>query len=96
MASVTLATEATDVQMLSRRRISKRIGCQVLERERYQTEPDRYDYRLTQKGTGLGAVVAEMLRWSQRWRVDTEVSDPATDSLSRTFPAGRVAPGGRP
>lgn len=39
----------------------------VVERHRYQTRPDRYEYLLTEKGRDLFGVVAAMVRWGDRW-----------------------------
>src|SRR5438094_9860809 len=39
----------------------------VLERRRYSERPDRYEYRLTDKGRDLYPVVVSLLRWGDRW-----------------------------
>jgi DNA-binding HxlR family transcriptional regulator len=39
----------------------------VLEREPYQENPVRYDYRLTEKGAELALVLLAMQAWADRW-----------------------------
>ena len=39
----------------------------VLERERYQERPDRFEYRLTEKGRDLHPVLMSLVRWGDRW-----------------------------
>lgn len=43
----------------------------VFERVRYQQSPDRYEYRLTQKGMDLYPVLLMLMRWGDRYKVDT-------------------------
>ncbi|TML64770.1 MAG: helix-turn-helix transcriptional regulator [Actinobacteria bacterium] len=43
----------------------------VLERRRYSERPDRYEYRLTDKGRDLYPVVVSLLRWGDRWMTGT-------------------------
>ena len=45
----------------------------VLERRRYSERPDRYEYRLTQKGLDLYPVVVSLLQWGDRWMTDGPV-----------------------
>src|SRR5688500_1072449 len=47
----------------------------VLERQRYQVKPDRYDYVLTDKGRDLFDVVVTLVRWGDRWE-STEAGPP--------------------
>jgi hypothetical protein len=35
----------------------------VLERRRYQERPERFEYRLTEKGRGLWKVLAHLMLW---------------------------------
>lgn len=42
----------------------------VLERRRYSERPDRYEYRLTEKGLDLWPVMVSLLRWGDRWLSD--------------------------
>ncbi|MGP9021028.1 winged helix-turn-helix transcriptional regulator [Streptomyces sp. BR1] len=39
----------------------------VLRRERYQDRPERYEYRLTEKGAGLYPVIVSLMGWGDRW-----------------------------
>ena len=43
----------------------------VLERRRYSERPDRFEYRLTDKGRDLYPVVVSLLRWGDRWMTST-------------------------
>jgi DNA-binding HxlR family transcriptional regulator len=42
----------------------------VLYRKRYQEKPDRFEYRLTEKGRDLYPVIATILNWGDRYYVD--------------------------
>jgi DNA-binding HxlR family transcriptional regulator len=42
----------------------------VLERRLYQARPDRYEYRLTEKGIDLYPVLISLMRWGDRWAAD--------------------------
>jgi DNA-binding HxlR family transcriptional regulator len=48
----------------------------VLERRRYQQRPDRYEYRLTDKGRDLFPVVMALMRWGDKWLSAAEVGGP--------------------
>lgn len=39
----------------------------LFDRIRYQTHPDRYEYRLTPKGRDLADVLSSFRRWGDRW-----------------------------
>jgi DNA-binding HxlR family transcriptional regulator len=39
----------------------------VLERRQYSERPDRFEYRLTEKGVDLYPVLVALLRWGDRW-----------------------------
>jgi DNA-binding HxlR family transcriptional regulator len=39
----------------------------VLERRQYSERPDRFEYRLTEKGIDLYPVLVSLLRWGDRW-----------------------------
>jgi DNA-binding HxlR family transcriptional regulator len=39
----------------------------ILERQRYQERPERFEYRLTEKGLDLHPVLVSLLRWGDRW-----------------------------
>jgi DNA-binding HxlR family transcriptional regulator len=42
----------------------------VLVRRRYSEQPDRYEYRLTEKGLDLHPVVISLMAWGDRWMDD--------------------------
>jgi DNA-binding HxlR family transcriptional regulator len=42
----------------------------VFERVRYQESPDRFEYRLTEKGLDLYPVLLSLMRWGDRYQVD--------------------------
>jgi DNA-binding HxlR family transcriptional regulator len=39
----------------------------IFERRLYQSHPDRYEYRLTEKGNDLADVLGSFRRWGERW-----------------------------
>jgi DNA-binding HxlR family transcriptional regulator len=39
----------------------------ILERSRYQDEPERFEYRLTEKGLGLYPAVVAIMRWGDEY-----------------------------
>ena len=55
----------------SRPLLTERLGTlvehDVLLRVRYQERPDRYEYRLTEKGAGLYPVIVSLLAWGDTW-----------------------------
>ena len=42
----------------------------VLERRRYQERPERFEYRLTEKGRDLYPVLVTLMQWGDRWAPD--------------------------
>jgi DNA-binding HxlR family transcriptional regulator len=46
----------------------------LLERHRYQTRPDRYEYLLTEKGRALAPVLAALRRWGKDWTTGPDSS----------------------
>jgi len=44
----------------------------ILERRRYQDEPERFEYRLTDKGLGLYPAVVAIMRWGDEHLRDDE------------------------
>jgi DNA-binding HxlR family transcriptional regulator len=52
-------------------RLSKLVEHGLLERVRYRTEPDWYEYRLTERGLGLYPAIIAFFRWA-----DTHYGDP--------------------
>lgn len=48
-------------------RLTDLVADGLLVRERYQQRPDRYEYRLTEKGRDLLPVLRAAKSWSDRW-----------------------------
>src|SRR3954447_17007735 len=44
-------------------RLGRLVDEGILERRRYQERPERFEYRLTEKGRGLWKVLAHLLLW---------------------------------
>ena len=42
----------------------------VFERKLYQQHPDRYEYRLTDRGVDLYDILLTLRRWGERWLMD--------------------------
>jgi DNA-binding HxlR family transcriptional regulator len=49
------------------RRLARLVADGVLEKERYQERPPRYEYRLTEKGRAFFDVLAALWRWGEDW-----------------------------
>ncbi|MCV7343229.1 winged helix-turn-helix transcriptional regulator [Mycolicibacterium rhodesiae] len=49
------------------RRLAELVERQILERRPYQSEPTRYEYRLTDRGKSLVTVLASLAEWGDRW-----------------------------
>jgi DNA-binding HxlR family transcriptional regulator len=47
-------------------RLHRLVEAGVLERVRYQQRPDRYEYRLTDRGRGLRPAVIALMHWGDR------------------------------
>jgi DNA-binding HxlR family transcriptional regulator len=47
-------------------RLERLVGSEILERVRYQEHPNRFEYRLTEKGLDLWPVVVALLAWGDR------------------------------
>ena len=52
-------------------RLAKLVEHGLLERVRYRTEPDWYEYKLTERGLGLYPAILAFFRWA-----DTHYGDP--------------------
>jgi DNA-binding HxlR family transcriptional regulator len=48
-------------------RLDSLVDADVLRRVRYERRPDRYEYRLTDKGRDLVPVLLAVLAWGDRW-----------------------------
>lgn len=44
----------------------------IVERRLYQERPERYEYRLTEKGRDLYPVLITMMRWGDKWEASPE------------------------
>jgi DNA-binding HxlR family transcriptional regulator len=53
-------------------RLQRLVAEGVLERRRYRTQPERYEYRLTEKGLDLYPVIIGLMRWGDKWAVDKD------------------------
>jgi DNA-binding HxlR family transcriptional regulator len=49
------------------KRLRKLVEDGILERVRYQRRPDRYEYKLTDRGRALYPVFVALLRWGEDW-----------------------------
>jgi DNA-binding HxlR family transcriptional regulator len=47
-------------------RLTRLLEHGVLERRRYQERPERYEYRLTEKGLDLWPAIVALMRWGDR------------------------------
>lgn len=43
----------------------------IIERRRYQERPERFEYRLTEKGIDLYPVIISLMRWGDKWEFET-------------------------
>jgi len=48
-------------------RLGYLIEQDVLERQRYQSRPDRFEYHLTEKGRALLPVITQLMLWGDRY-----------------------------
>src|SRR6185437_16671788 len=48
-------------------RLARLVDEGLLERRRYQERPERFEYRLTEKGLDLFEVLAALMHWGDRW-----------------------------
>jgi DNA-binding HxlR family transcriptional regulator len=48
-------------------RLSRLVEAGILERRMYQERPERYEYRLTEKGRDLWPVTIGLLKWGDRY-----------------------------
>jgi DNA-binding HxlR family transcriptional regulator len=69
-------------------RLAKLVKHGVLRRERYQTRPARWQYRLTEKGVDLYGVVATIADWGDRHMAGRK--GPVVERVHRT--CGQATP----
>jgi DNA-binding HxlR family transcriptional regulator len=48
-------------------RLNRLVETGVVEKRRYQERPERFEYRLTEKGGDLWRVLTAMREWGDRW-----------------------------
>jgi len=48
-------------------RLRTLVDAGILERCQYQTQPERFEYRLTEKGIDLYPVLVGLLQWGDKW-----------------------------
>jgi DNA-binding HxlR family transcriptional regulator len=51
-------------------RLQTLVDYGVLERRLYHERPERYEYRLTEKGFDLYPVLLSLMRWGDRWATE--------------------------
>nr|WP_042187595.1 helix-turn-helix domain-containing protein [Kibdelosporangium sp. MJ126-NF4]CEL18215.1 Transcriptional regulator, HxlR family [Kibdelosporangium sp. MJ126-NF4]CTQ90554.1 Transcriptional regulator, HxlR family [Kibdelosporangium sp. MJ126-NF4] len=44
----------------------------IFRRDRYAERPDRFEYRLTEKGLDLYPILISMMAWGDRWMADEQ------------------------
>jgi len=54
-------------------RLATLVGHQILKRHRYQQLPDRFEYKLTDKGRDLFPVLITLMQWGDKWLSAPEV-----------------------
>jgi DNA-binding HxlR family transcriptional regulator len=53
-------------------RLQGLVDHEILERRLYQERPERFEYRLTEKGRDLYPVLISLMRWGDRWMAGPE------------------------
>jgi DNA-binding HxlR family transcriptional regulator len=48
-------------------RLQRLVGAGILERRRYQERPERFEYRLTEKGLDLYPALVALMEWGDRY-----------------------------
>lgn len=51
-------------------RLGQLVAKGILERRLYQSRPERFEYRLTEKGLDLYGVIVAIMTWGDRWLSD--------------------------
>ncbi len=59
------------------KRLRSLVGNGILDRVRYQRRPDRFEYRLTDRGRALYPVFVALMRWGEDW-LDEDGDRPLT------------------
>ncbi|MBI3650951.1 MAG: helix-turn-helix transcriptional regulator [Acidobacteria bacterium] len=58
-------------------RLQTLVDNDILERRRYQENPERYEYWLTERGVDLFPIFAAVIAWGDKW-LHAEEGEPAT------------------
>lgn len=53
-------------------RLDGLVDAGILERRLYQERPERYEYRLTEKGLDFYPIILALKKWGDRWEVGPE------------------------
>jgi len=53
-------------------RLARLVEEEILDRVRYQERPERFEYRLTDKGVDLWPVIVALLHWGDRYAIEGE------------------------
>jgi DNA-binding HxlR family transcriptional regulator len=53
-------------------RLQRLVAEGIFERRRYQEQPQRFEYRLTEKGLDLYPVIVGLMRWGDKWASDPD------------------------
>ena len=53
-------------------RLRRLVDDGILERRSYGNHPDRFEYRLTEKGIDLYPVLVSLMRWGDEWMPDAD------------------------
>ena len=48
-------------------RLNVLIDADILTKRAYQSNPERFEYRLTEKGRALAPVIITLMRWGDEW-----------------------------
>lgn len=65
------SSEAIPTNILTER-LKRLVRHEIVSRQPYQSNPIRFEYRLTEKGRDLSKVILEMVRWGERHIPGTE------------------------
>lgn len=49
------------------KRLKHLVDHDILVRRQYQTRPDRYEYRLTERGVDMYQIFLSLMRWGDQW-----------------------------
>lgn len=72
-------------------RLARLVEAGVLERHRYQERPERFEYRLTEKGRDLQPVLLALMAWGDRYTTGPE-GPPMTSVHTECDHAFRMVP----